>query len=108
MSAGSDASNLGYSKTFLNSNVNSNYANVYNSNWSGSFGSNEISGTPPGPLPGLSGIKNNVMAANASMMKGGNKKKCKSKLNKKKTCKNKNKSIKKNKAKRKKSKSYKK
>ena len=33
----------------------------------GSFGSNEIQGTPPGPLPGLAGAKSNVDAAAAGI-----------------------------------------
>lgn len=58
MSAGSDASNLGYGKIIPNSNVNPHFVNRDNSNYPGGFGSNEISG-----LPGLAGAKNNVDAA---------------------------------------------
>jgi hypothetical protein len=79
MSAGSGASNLGYGNITPNSNVNSNYVNVDSSNWPGSFGSNEIPGTPPGPLPGLAGAKSNVDAAAGNvpgicLFKGGAKK----------------------------------
>ena len=77
MSAGSDASNLGYGKIFPNSNVNNNYVNVDNSHYPGGFGSNEIPG-----LPGLAGAKSNVDAAAAyvpgiCLMKGGLKRKIK-------------------------------
>ena len=41
----------------------SSYVNGTSSNYSGSFSSNEIPGTPPGPLPGLAGAKSNVDAA---------------------------------------------
>jgi hypothetical protein len=58
MSAGSDASNLGYGHIYPNSNVNAGYANVDNSHNPAGFGSNEIPG-----LPGLAGAKNNVDAA---------------------------------------------
>ena len=58
MSAGSDASNLGYGKIFPNSNVNPNYVNIDSSNYPGNFGSNEIPG-----LPGLAGAKSNIDAA---------------------------------------------
>ena len=71
MSAGSDASNLGYGKFLPNSNVNHNFANVDNSHYPGGFGSNEVPG-----LPGLAGAKSNVDAAAAyvpgiCLMKGG-------------------------------------
>ena len=74
MSAGSDASNLGYGKIFPNSNVNPNYVNVDNSHYPGGFGSNEIPG-----LPGLAGAKSNIDAAASRvpgicLMKGGSKK----------------------------------
>lgn len=74
MSAGSDASNLGYGKFVPNSNVNANYVNVDNSHYPGGFGSNEIPG-----LPGLAGAKSNVDAAagyvpGICLMKGGAKK----------------------------------
>lgn len=79
MSAGSGASNLGYGNVVPLSNVNGNYVNVTNSNYSGSFSSNEIPGTPPGPLPGLAGAKSNVDAAagivpGVCLFKGGAKK----------------------------------
>lgn len=78
MSAGSGASNLGYSKITPLSNVNGSYVNVDNSQYAGRFGSNEISGTPPGPLPGLSGTKSNIDAAASkfpgNLFKGGAKK----------------------------------
>ena len=75
MSAGSDASNLGYGRIIPNSNVNPHFVNRDNSNYSGGFGSNEIPG-----LPGLAGAKNNVDAAagivpGICLMKGGNLKK---------------------------------
>ena len=74
MSAGSDASNLGYGKIVPNSNVNPNYTNIDNSHYPGGFGSNEIPG-----LPGLAGAKSNVDAAagyvpGISLIKGGAKK----------------------------------
>ena len=58
MSAGSGASNFGYSKIAPLSNINGGYVNVDNSNSPATFGSNQISG-----LPGLAGAKNNVDAA---------------------------------------------
>jgi hypothetical protein len=63
MSAGSGASNLGYGNITPFSQVHGNYVNVHNSHNPASFGSNEISGTPPGPLPGLAGAKSNIDAA---------------------------------------------
>ena len=71
MSAGSDASNLGYGKIIPNSNVNPNFVNRDNSNYAGGFGSNEIPG-----LPGLAGAKSNIDAAAAyvpgiCLIKGG-------------------------------------
>ncbi len=79
MSAGSGASNLGYSNIAPLSNVNGSYVNVDNSQFSGRFSSNEIPGTPPGPLPGLAGAKSNVDAAAGNvpgicLFKGGAKK----------------------------------
>ena len=76
MSAGSGASNLGYGNIDPLSNVNGSYVNVDNSQYTGTFGSNEISGTPPGPLPGLAGAKSNINAAEGivpgiSCSKGG-------------------------------------
>ena len=75
MSAGSDASNLGYGKIIPNSNVNPHFVNRDNSNYPGGFGSNEIPG-----LPGLAGSKNNIDAAASfvpgiCLMKGGRLKK---------------------------------
>ena len=61
MSAGSGASNLGYGNN--NPYNTSPYVNGTSSNYSGSFSSNEIPGTPPGPLPGLAGSKLNIDAA---------------------------------------------
>jgi hypothetical protein len=76
MSAGSGASNLGYGN--VNPYNTSSYVNGTSSNYSGSFSSNEIPGTPPGPLPGLAGAKYNVDAAAGKVpgicMKGGAKK----------------------------------
>ena len=69
MSAGSAASNLGYGNIAPLSNINGRYVNVDNSHSPATFGSNQISGTPPGPLPGLAGTKNNVDAA-ASIFPG--------------------------------------
>ncbi len=46
MSAGSGASNLGYGN--INPYNSSPYVNGTSSNYSGSFSSNEIPGTPPG------------------------------------------------------------
>jgi hypothetical protein len=63
MSAGSSASNLGYGNIVPLSNVNGNFVNVDNSHYAGRFGSNEIPGSPPGPLPGLAGAKSNIDAA---------------------------------------------
>ena len=59
--SGSGASNLGYSNVYPNSNVNSQFVNIGNTNYAGGFGSNEISGPPR--LPGLVSAKNNVDAA---------------------------------------------
>jgi hypothetical protein len=59
--SGSGASNLGYGN--MNPYNTSSYVNGTSSNYSGSFSSNEIPGTPPGPLPGLAGAKSNVDAA---------------------------------------------
>lgn len=66
MSAGSGASNLGYGNIMPNSNINSSYVNVTGGNYPGGFGSNE---TQAGF--GLSGLSNNVCAANASVMGSG-------------------------------------
>ena len=63
----------GYGNIIPNSNVNGQFANVPNTNYSGSFGSNEIPGT--NGLPGLSGAKNNIDAAKGYVpgicLKGG-------------------------------------
>jgi hypothetical protein len=76
MSAGSAASNLGYGN--ISPYNNSPYVNGTSSTYSGSFSSNEIPGTPPGPLPGLGGAKYNVDAAAGKVpgicMNGGGKK----------------------------------
>jgi hypothetical protein len=61
MSAGSGASNFGYGN--VNPYNTSPYVNGTSSSYAGSFSSNEIPGTPPGPLPGLAGAKSNVDAA---------------------------------------------
>jgi hypothetical protein len=80
MSAGSGASNLGYGNTSPFSNINGKFVNTDSSNWPGTFGSNEIQGKPPGPLPGLAGTQNNVDAAagiypgSSIIIKGGAKK----------------------------------
>ncbi len=58
MSAGSDASNLGYGRFYPNSNVNPNFVNINSSNNPSNFGSNEIP-------QGLPAAKNNIDAANS-------------------------------------------
>ena len=58
MSAGSDASNMGYGNTLPFSNINKNYVNVNSANNPLGFGSTQIPG-----LPGLSGAKSNIDAA---------------------------------------------
>jgi hypothetical protein len=72
----SGASNLGYGN--INPYSTSPYVNGTSSNYSGSFSSNEIPGTPPGPLPGLAGAKINTDAAASKVpgicMNGGSKK----------------------------------
>ena len=82
MSAGSGASNLGYGN--INPYNTSSYVNGTSSNYSGSFSSNEIPGTPPGPLPGLAGAKSNVDAAAGRIpgicMNGGGSKRLKRKI----------------------------
>ena len=83
MSAGSGASNLGYGN--INPYNTSPYVNGTSSNYSGSFSSNEIPGTPPGPLPGLAGAKSNVDAAagrvpGICITQGGGSKKLKRKI----------------------------
>jgi hypothetical protein len=80
MSAGSAASNLGYSNITPNSNINGNFINKDNSHYPGGFGSNQIPG-----LPGLAGAKYNVDAAAARvpgicMSGGGKKRKIKRKI----------------------------
>ena len=77
--SGSGASNLGYGNIIPNSDINGGFVNKGASNWPGSFGSNEISGSPPGIFPaGLAGAKSNVDAAAGRVpgicMKGGAKK----------------------------------
>ena len=76
--SGSGASNLGYGNIAPLSNINGSYVNVDNSQYAGRFSSNEIPGTPPGPLPGLAGAKSNVDAAAGRVpgicMNGGAKK----------------------------------
>jgi hypothetical protein len=59
--SGSGASNLGYENE--NPYNMSSYVNGTSSSYSGNFSSNQIPGTPPGPLPGLAGAKSNVDAA---------------------------------------------
>ena len=61
MSAGSGASNFGYGN--INPYNTSPLVNGTSSSYAGSFSSNQIPGTPPGPLPGLAGAKSNVDAA---------------------------------------------
>ncbi len=69
--SGSGASNLGYGNAAPLSNIDGRYVNVGNTNDPARFTSHIIPGTPPGPLPGMAGVKNNVAAANASIMVGG-------------------------------------
>jgi hypothetical protein len=74
--SGSGASNLGYGNIAPLSNINGAFVNVDNSNSPSGFGSTVIPGTPPGPLPGLAGTKDNVSAAAGmwpgnSIIKGG-------------------------------------
>ena len=80
--SGSGASNLGYGN--INPYNTSSYVNGTSSNYSGSFSSNEIPGTPPGPLPGLAGAKSNIDAAAGRVpgicMNGGGAKKLKRKI----------------------------
>jgi hypothetical protein len=78
MAAGSDASNFGYGNIAPFSNVKGGFVNVDNSHSPGPFGSNQIPGTPPGPLQGLAGTKDNVVAAAGKapgicLFKGGSK-----------------------------------
>jgi len=83
MSAGSGASNLGYGNIAPLSNINGSYVNVDNSQYAARFSSNEIPGTPPGPLPGLAGAKYNVDAAAGrvpGICMGGGAKKLKRKI----------------------------
>ena len=77
--SGSGASNLGYGNITPNNNINGYFVNKDSSNWPGTFGSNEISGSPPGIFPaGLAGAKSNVDAAAGKVpgicMNGGAKK----------------------------------
>jgi hypothetical protein len=80
MSAGSSASNIGYSNIAPYSSINGRYVNVDSSNSPATFGSNQVSGTPPGQIPqGLAGTKSNVDAAagkypgSSILFKGGSK-----------------------------------
>ena len=82
--SGSGASNLGYGNFAPLSNINGGNVNIDSSNYSGRFSSNEIPGTPPGPLPGLAGAKSNIQAAAGKVpgicMSGGSSKKLKKKI----------------------------
>ena len=74
--SGSGASNLGYGNIAPLSNINGAFVNVDKSNSPSGFGSTVIPGTPPGPLPGMAGTKDNVSAAAGmwpgnSIIKGG-------------------------------------
>jgi len=72
MSAGSGASNLGYGD--LSPYIYGKYVNSTSANNPAIFTDKTISGTPPGPLPGLAGTKSNVLAANGIYPgKGGSK-----------------------------------
>tara|TARA_B110000971_G_scaffold221974_1_gene272080 strand:+ start:6779 stop:7408 length:630 start_codon:yes stop_codon:yes gene_type:complete len=69
--SGTGASNLGYGNDYPFSNVNKNFVNVDSNNNPMFFGSNQIPG-----LPGISGAKNNIDAANGyvpgiCLFKGG-------------------------------------
>lgn len=66
MSAGSDASMMGYGKITPLSNINGNYVNVHNTNNPSMFTSKTIPG-----CPGLAGASNNINAAAGKLMKGG-------------------------------------
>jgi hypothetical protein len=73
MSAGTDASQMGYGKIAPLSNINGKFVNVDNSNNPSGFGSNVIPG-----LPGLAGAKSNIDAAMGKvpgicLFKGGSK-----------------------------------
>jgi hypothetical protein len=63
MSGGSDASNLGYGNSNPLSNINASFVDKNAYNGGPFFSDNIISGTPPGPLPGLSGTKSNILSA---------------------------------------------
>lgn len=65
-------SNLGYATQTLNAHINPQWVRTDGSQYSAHFSSNQISGTPPGPLPGLAGTKDNVDAAASRLpMRGG-------------------------------------
>ena len=78
--SGSGASNLGYSNIAPLSNINGKFVNVDSSQSPATFGSNEVSGTPPGIFgTGLAGAKSNIDAAAGKvpgicLFKGGAKK----------------------------------
>jgi len=81
MSAGSGASNFGYSKLDPYVNSNSQYVNATSSNNPANFGSNQISGSPPGDFPGgLAGTKSNIDAAAGIWPGRGGAKKLKRKI----------------------------
>ena len=69
--SGSGASNLGYGNITPLSNINGSFVNATSSNDPANFTSRVIPGTPPGPLPGLAGAKNNIDAANGVLGYGG-------------------------------------
>lgn len=74
--SGSGASNLGYGNITPLSDIKGGFVNVDSSQYAARFSSNEIPGTPPGPLPGLAGAKNNIDAAAGripGIMNGGSK-----------------------------------
>jgi len=70
--SGSEASNLGYGNISPFGNINGNYVNATSSNNPAVFSNRVIPGTPPGPLPGLAGAKNNVVAASGNFIGGLN------------------------------------
>lgn len=63
MSAGSDASNMGYGNKTYFENINGNFVDKNAYNGGAFFSDNTIPGNPPGPLPGYSGTKINTLAA---------------------------------------------
>lgn len=68
----SGSSNLGYANQTPNGDIQSQWVRADGAQYSAHLSSNQISGTPPGPLPGLAGAKDNVDAAASRLpMSGG-------------------------------------